>query len=154
MSRTTRLVRRIGAPRAAVYRALLDRDAVRHWMVPDGMTSEVHSFDPRVGGGFRISLTYDAPDAAGKSVANTDTHHGLFTELVEDEKVVQVIAFETDDPAMAGDMTVTYTLADSADGGTELVGVHENLPPGVSLADNELGWRISLDKLAALVESG
>lgn len=153
MSRTTRLTRHIAAPRAAVYRALLDRDAVRHWMVPDGMTSEVHAFDPRVGGGFRISLTYDAPDAAGKSVANTDTHHGVFTELVGDEKVVQVIAFETDDPTMAGDMTVTYSLSDSTDGGTELVGVHENLPVGVSLADNELGWRIALDKLAALVES-
>jgi len=153
VSRTTRLTRHIAGPRAAVYRALLDRDAVRLWMVPDGMTSEVHAFDPRVGGGFRISLTYDAPDAAGKSVANTDTHHGVFTELVADEKVVQVIAFETDDPTMAGDMTVTYSLSDSADGGTELVGVHENLPVGVSLADNELGWRIALDKLAALVES-
>lgn len=153
MGRTTRLTRHIAAPRAAVYRALLDRDAVRQWMVPDGMTSEVHSFDPWVGGGFRISLTYDAPDGVGKSVANTDTHRGVFTELVEDEKVVQVIAFETDDPAMAGDMTVTYLLADGADG-TELVGVHENVPVGVSLADNELGWRISLDRLAALVESG
>jgi len=153
MSRTTRLTRHIAAPRAAVYRALLDRDAVRRWMVPDGMTSEVHSFDPRVGGGFRISLTYDAPDAAGKSAANTDTHRGTFTELIADEKVVQVIAFETDDPTMAGEMTVTYSLSDSADGGTELVGLHENVPVGVSLADNELGWRISLDRLAALVEA-
>ena len=38
---STRLTRHIRAPRAAVYRALLDPDAVRQWMVPDGMTSKV-----------------------------------------------------------------------------------------------------------------
>jgi hypothetical protein len=49
-------------------------------------------------------------------------------------------------------MTITYRLID-ADGGTELVGVHENVPPGVTPADNELGWRMSTDKLARLVEN-
>ncbi len=38
-------------------------------------------------------------------------------------------------------------------GEPERVGVHEGLPPGLSVADNELGWRMSLGKLAALVES-
>jgi hypothetical protein len=66
--------------------------------------------------------------------------------------MVQVVEFESDDPAMAGEMTVTYTLVD-VDGGTDVVGVHENLPPGVAPADNELGWRMSLDKLAELVEA-
>jgi hypothetical protein len=33
-----------------------------------------------------------------------------------------------------------------------LVGRHENLPPGVSVSDNELGWSMSVGKLAALVE--
>jgi hypothetical protein len=65
---------------------------------------------------------------------------------------VQTVEFESDDPAMAGEMRITYTLAE-ADGGTDLVGVHENLPPGVSPAANELGWRMSMDKLAALVEN-
>jgi len=32
--------------------------------------------------------------------------------------------------------------------------MHEGLPAGVSPADNELGWRLSLDTLAALVEAG
>lgn len=50
-------------------------------------------------------------------------------------------------------MTVTITLLDR-NGGTEVVGQHEGLPPGVSLADNELGWRMALRKLAALVEPG
>jgi len=52
---------------------------------------------------------------------------------------------------MKSEMTVTYALGD-ADDGTEVVLLYENLPPGVSPADNELGSRMSLDKLAKLVE--
>src|SRR6266498_1977542 len=99
---TTRLTRHIRAPRGVVYRALLDAEDVQQWMVPEGMTSQIH-------------------------------------------------AFETDDRTMKGETTITYALAD-ADDGTELILLYENLPPGVSPADNELGSRMSLDKLAKLVE--
>jgi hypothetical protein len=71
---------------------------------------------------------------------------------VPDERVVQVIEFETADPAMRGETTIAFALAD-ADGGTEIVALHDGLPPGVSAADNELGGRQSLAKLAALVEA-
>ncbi|MDT5146687.1 MAG: hypothetical protein QOC58_1332, partial [Mycobacterium sp.] len=53
----TRVGRHIRASREAVYRALVDADAVAQWRVPDGMTAAVHVFDARVGGAFRISLT-------------------------------------------------------------------------------------------------
>jgi uncharacterized protein YndB with AHSA1/START domain len=43
---STRISRRVNAPRAIVYRALLDARAVATWMVPTGMTSQVHAFDP------------------------------------------------------------------------------------------------------------
>ena len=148
---TTRVARHLRAPRARVYRALLDPALVQQWMVPDGMTSHVHSFDAREGGTFRISLTYEQPTATGKTTAQTDTFHGRFVRLVADTEIVQAVEFESEDPALQGEMTITYALAD-ADGGTDLVGVHEDLPPGVPPADNELGWSISLGKLAALVE--
>ncbi len=61
--------------------------------------------------------------------------------------------FETRDPALRGEVTITITLADR-DGGTDLLAVHEGLPPGVSPADNEVGWQMALAKLAALVETG
>jgi hypothetical protein len=50
-------------------------------------------------------------------------------------------------------MTIQTTLVD-ADGGTDVIVVHERIPDGVSAADNELGTRMALDNLAALVESG
>jgi uncharacterized protein YndB with AHSA1/START domain len=142
----------MNAPREAVYRALLDANAVATWMVPTGMTSHVHAFDPREGGTFRISLTYDDPTGTGKSSAHTDTHHGRFVRLVPNEEVVEIVEFETSDPSLRGEMTITFTLAD-ADGGTDLLAVHDDLPPGLSPDDNEVGWQMSLDKLAALVET-
>lgn len=141
----------IKAPRAVVYQALLDPAAIARWRVPDGMSSVVHEFEPREGGKFRVSLTYDGPDGAGKSAAHTDTYHGYFRRLVPGEQVVEVLEFETADPSLQGTMTVTTTLTDAA-GGTEVAIDHEGLPAGVPAADNELGTRMSLANLARLVE--
>jgi uncharacterized protein YndB with AHSA1/START domain len=149
---STRIRLHLDAQRATVYRALLDPKAVAVWMVPTGMTSHVHAFEAREGGSFRISLTYDEPTGTGKTTAHTDTYHGHFVKLVPDEQVVEVMEFETADPAMRGEMTVTFTLTD-AGGGTDLLAVHDNVPPGVSPADNETGWRMALEKLATHVEN-
>jgi uncharacterized protein YndB with AHSA1/START domain len=150
---STRITRHINAPRAKVYSTLLDARAVAKWKVPEGMTCHVHEFDAREGGSFRISLAYDKPTGTGKTTSHTDTYHGRFVTLVAGERVVEVDEFETADPALRGEMTITITLTD-ADGGTDLVAVHEGLPRGVSTADNETGWRMALAKLAALVEAG
>jgi uncharacterized protein YndB with AHSA1/START domain len=148
----TRIRCHINAPRASVYRALLDARAIAKWKVPDGMTCHVHAFDAREGGSFRISLTYDAPSGTGKTTAHTDTYHGRFVKLVPNEQVVEVDEFETTDSALRGEMTITITLAD-ADGGTDILAVHDGLPRGLSTADNEDGWRMALSKLAAFVEA-
>lgn len=149
---STRVSRHIDAPRTAVYSALVDGEVLPRWKVPSAMTCDVHEFDGREGGSFRVSLTYDAPDRAGKTTGQTDTYRGRFVRLVPDELVVEVDEFETDDPALRGEMTITISLTD-ADGGTDLVAVHEYLPSGVLPADNETGWREALDKLAALAEN-
>lgn len=150
---STRVTRHLNAPRARVYSALLDPSAIAQWKVPDGMSCHIHAFEGREGGKFRISLKYDAQTGSGKTTAHTDTYHGHFVELVPNEKIVDMIEFETADPSMRGEMTTTITLAD-ADGGTVLVAVHEGLPPGVSPSDNEIGWGMALTKLAAIVEAG
>ena len=149
---STRISQHINAPREAVYAALVDPRAIAKWRVPDGMTSHVHAFDAHEGGLLRISLTYDAPTATGKTTAHTDTYHGRFVKLTPYEQLIEVNEFETTDPALRGEMTITITLVD-AEGGTDLVAVHDGLPPGVSTADNELGWTLALAKLAALVQA-
>src|SRR5438105_8468148 len=109
---STRVSQHVRASRPAVYRALLDADAIATWRVPAGMTSHVHEFDAREGGSFRISLTYDAPTGTGKTAAHTDTYHGHFVKLVPNEQVVEQLEFETTDPELRGEMRNTITLVD------------------------------------------
>ena len=151
--RSTRLQRHFEAPPGRVYAALLDARAVQAWKVPEGMRSEVHVFEPRQGGRFRVSLTYQEPGPSGKTSAHTDTYQGRFLELVPGERVVEALAFESADPAMSGEMRITYALR-AANGGTDLVATHENVPPGVRLEDNQVGWSMALDKLAAWLRAG
>jgi uncharacterized protein YndB with AHSA1/START domain len=135
-----------------VYATLLDPDAVGRWKVPQDMTCVVHEFEAREGGRLRISLTYEDADRVGKTEGRTDTYRGRFLRLVPDELVVEADEFETDDPALPGEMLITISLA-AADGGTELTAVHEGVPDAVPPEANELGWQESLARLAALVEA-
>jgi uncharacterized protein YndB with AHSA1/START domain len=144
--------RHVNAPRPAVYQALLDLDAIAKWRVPAGMTCHVHEFEAREGSSFRISLIYDAPGRTGKSAPHTDTYHGHFAKLVPNEQVVEVLEFETADPALRGTMTMTTTLTD-ADGGTDVLVAHDGIPDSVPAADNETGTRMALANLARLVEA-
>src|ERR1017187_54494 len=140
---STQCTRHIRAPRSAVYRALLDARAIATSRVPTGVTSQVHEFDASEGGSFRISLTYDAPTGTGKTSAHTDTYHARFMKLVPNEQAVDVFEFETTDPALRGEMTMTTPLAE-AEGGTDVLVLHEGIPQSVPAADNETGARMSL----------
>ena len=136
----------LAAPRDAVYAAFSDPAVIARWRFPAGMTSVVEP----LGGGFRVTLTYEAPDARGKTTAHSDVYLARFTRLVPGELVVEVDEFETDDPALAGAMTTTVALRDAA-GGTEVTAVHEGVPDGVPPEQNEEGWRMALARLAALL---
>lgn len=149
---TTRVARRINAPRERVYRALIDAGDVARWRFPDGMTCVVHEFEGVERGALRISLTYESIDAIGKTSGRTDTYRGRFAKLVPNELVVEVDTFESDDPALTGEMTSTIHLTDAPGGGTDLLATHEGLPASVSPEENETGWRHALHRLAALVE--
>jgi len=149
----TEVSRIINAPRDKIYRAFLDPVALVQWLPPGTMTGHMHEADMREGGGYRMSLTYQDTDRPpGKTTADTDTFRVRFIELVPSSRIVQVAIFESADPNLSGEMRMTITFADTA-GGTEVRMVHEDIPAGVNLADNEAGTRQSLDQLAALVEN-
>lgn len=152
--RSTRVSWLINAPREVVYRAFLEPDAVASWLPPDGMKGQVHVLEPRVGGKFRVSLTYLNPEESlgGKTSEDTDTTQGRFVELIPNEKIVWMTEFESEQSEFAGEMKIIWSLAD-ADGGTEVTVVCEGIPVGIRLEDNELGSKLSLQKLAAFVEN-
>jgi uncharacterized protein YndB with AHSA1/START domain len=107
---STQISRHVNAPRAAVYKALLDPRSVAVRKMPTGTACHVHEFDAREGGSLRISLTYEAPAETGKTSAHTDKYRGRFVKLVPNEQLVEVDEFETTNPAMHGEMTMTITI--------------------------------------------
>lgn len=151
--RTDAASRVVAAAPAAIYRAFLDPDALAAWRPPTGMHARILSFDPRPGGVYRMAFVYDdlAGGAHGKSADDADLFEGRFTALDPDRRIVEVVEFESDDPAFAGTMTVTTTLAAVA-GGTEVRFVCENVPEGISAEDHRLGMESSLENLARFVE--
>lgn len=150
--RTDSATRFIAAPADVIYRAFVDPTAWPLWLPPDGMTGRVYEFDARPGGTYRMALTYrgDHPNA-GKSSENTDVVEGQFAELVPNERVVQLVTFQSNDPAFAGEMRMTWNLSQAV-GGTDVSIIAENVPTGISKADHDVGMRSTLDQLARFVE--
>ncbi|AIV47766.1 hypothetical protein X899_2948 [Burkholderia pseudomallei TSV 25] len=142
--------RRIQASPAAVYAAFVTPEAVAQWLPPDGATMQIQVFEPRAGGRFRMTLTFAS--APGKSTSNTDVVVGCFVELVPQQRIVQAFEFDSPDPAFAGTMTMRWDL-EAVSGDTVVTVVAENVPPGISHADHEVGMNSSLAHLATYVES-
>lgn len=139
----------IQASPSTIYDAFVTREAVAQWLPPDGATMEIQVFEPCAGGRFQMTLTFAV--VPGKSTANTDVVLGRFVELEPRQRIVQAFEFDSPDPAFAGTMTMRWEL-EAAAGGTAVTVVAENVPPGISPADHEVGMNSSLANLARYVE--
>jgi uncharacterized protein YndB with AHSA1/START domain len=141
----------IAAPPEAVYDALIDPEALMAWLPPEGMTGRVLLFEPRQGGRYRIELRHEQA-GVGKTTANSDISAGRFLALDPGRRIVQSVAFESEDPLFAGEMTMTWSL-DPAPRGTVVTVTAENVPAGISAEDHAAGLSSSLENLARFLES-
>jgi uncharacterized protein YndB with AHSA1/START domain len=143
----------IKAPLEAVFNAFTDPAALGVWLAPGDMTGKVHHFDYRVGGGYQMSLYYPSSDkkSRGKTAEREDRYTARFVELAPPGRIVETISFDSPDPTFAGKMTMEITLEAEGDG-TNVTIVFKDIPPGIRPEDNELGTRLTLDKLAGYVE--
>ena len=139
--RTIRLHRVLPAKPEKIYKAFVDADAKARWLPPNGFTCKVHSFEPKVGGAYKMSFT-------NFTTGNSHSWTGKFVELVPGERVVYADRF--DDPNMPGEMVVTVTLK-KVMVGTEIRIEQTNVPAAIPLEACYLGWQESLEYLAKLV---
>ncbi len=152
MPRTDRASRRIDGPVGRVFAALVDRDALETWLPPDGMTGRFERFDPSPGGSYRLVLTYREPGGSrGKSSADSDVVEVRYLDIVPDDRVVQAVDFVADDPALAGTMTMTWTVCADGDG-TRVEIIADDVPDAISAEDHAVGLASSLDNLAGFIE--
>jgi uncharacterized protein YndB with AHSA1/START domain len=156
MSRTDSASKLVEASPARIYAALVSAEARAQWLPPAGMTGRFDWFDPRPGGGYHMTLTYNDPADAGhtpkgKTTVASDVVSARFIELTPDRRIIEEVDFESDDPAFAGTMRMTWTITPQGEGDAGAVVVIEaaHVPSGVSAADHQAGLDASLTNLAA-----
>lgn len=151
MGRTDAASRVIAASPERVWAAMVDPEALRVWLPPAGMSGRFERFDARLGGSYRLILTYgNASAGPGKATADSDVVEVRFVDIVAGERLVQAVDFVSDDPAFSGTMTMAWELA-AVDGGTRVDIRAEHVPVGISAEDHATGLRSSLENLAAYV---
>jgi uncharacterized protein YndB with AHSA1/START domain len=110
------ITREFDAPRHLVYRAYTEPELLKRWWAADRGKVESIELDVRVGGAWRYVMTANG----GFEVA----FHGVFTEVVPDERLVRTEIF---DGAPDAEAVSTCTLTEQ-DGRTrlELLVRHKN----------------------------
>src|SRR5262245_23510324 len=151
--RWTRTAKVIRATPEKIYAAFMNPDVLLAWLPPGDMTGEMHAFDARVGGGYRMSLFYPPTERTrrGKTSEREDMVTVRFVELAPPRRIVQTVNFHSTDSTFLGEMTMVWTFEESA-GGTEVAVACKNLPPGLRAEDHEAGSRLSLEQLARRFE--
>jgi uncharacterized protein YndB with AHSA1/START domain len=143
------LKRVFGAPRAAVYRAWIDKEQLARWWGPKGFTSKVLAWDARPGGSIRVDMR--APDGTVYPMG------GGFREVVEPERIVFTsTALDGAGIPMFENLNVVTFVEKGA--GTELTVSVRVLKAGPEaaqyLSGMEMGWSLSLERLGDEVARG
>ena len=137
------LTRRFAAPRAAVFRAFTDPEALRHWWVPTaGHSVPQVEVDCRPGGAYRITM--QRPD--GTRVFLT----GVYREVRAPERLVYT--WRWDNPTSDGSETlVTIDFRALDDGATEVAIRHEGFATERLRDLHDEGWSGCLGHLPAVL---
>jgi uncharacterized protein YndB with AHSA1/START domain len=142
----------IDAPPNEVFAALVDAEARTVWLPPAGMSGRFDWFDARPGGGYTLTLTYDDEATRGKSVENTDVVEVRFTAVDEPRQLIEEADFVSDDPNLAGTMTMSWSL-EPVDRGTLVTITATDVPDGISTEDHVTAFASTLSNLDMYVKN-
>lgn len=132
------------APRELVFRAYTDPVLVQRWWGPKELANTIEKFEPRTGGVWRIVQR----DPKG----NDYGFHGVFHEVVPNEKVVRTFEFE----GVPGHVALESSMFEQAKGKTVVNSITVFQTPedrdGMIGSDMERGVRESLERLLDLLD--
>jgi uncharacterized protein YndB with AHSA1/START domain len=137
-----RVERRFAAPPDRVFAAWTSAEELSAWCAPPPATPDAEA-DVRVGGRWRIVMS--APDGSQHRVG------GTYREIDPPRRLVFTWQWENIPDFPETIVTVEFTAR--ADGGTDLLLVHEGLPSDESGQQHREGWDGCLDKLKGVVDA-
>ncbi len=136
------LRRRFNAPRAQVFRAWTDPQALKQWFGPEGFTVSSAEIDLCIDGAYRVAMYGPKGEQC--------CHHGVYREIKPPEKLVFTWMLEGQ-PCEGSEKRSTETLVTvefhDHGGSTEVVLTHEFLPDPKSRDGHHFGWSGSFDGL-------
>jgi uncharacterized protein YndB with AHSA1/START domain len=133
-----------------LFRAFLDPEIMAGWRTFDGVDLTFSALNARFGGGYCVGVRSHA-GALSPALPATLNLAVEFAELVGEERIVEVIRVASDDPALAGSMTLTTTFEPDRDG-TKVTFQARGAPAFVSTDVQAEILSTSLRKLALLTE--
>ncbi|MEM8531375.1 MAG: SRPBCC domain-containing protein [Chloroflexota bacterium] len=144
--------RLIYAPPSDIYQAFAQPGSMEQWLPPEDMTGKMLHFDFRVGGSYRMRLTYkDTHDDLGKTSDDADEVEAQLVNLEPGQCIVQEVSFASDDPLFADTMRMTWTFEPS-NGGTCVTVRAENVPEGIRPEEHHAGLDSTLANLTRFTE--
>jgi len=134
------LTRVFDAPRELVFRCMITPEHLTHFWGPVGTSAPIERIrvDARPGGAFETVMNNDADGSTYPTKA-------VYVEVTAPERLVWT---ETH-----SGMTVTATFVDLGDARTEVRIRQTNVPAAMLSPDAQAGFRTSLDKFAAYLDS-
>lgn len=98
-----------------------------------------------------MTLTYIDPSlSTGKTSVDTDVFQGEFLELIQFNRIVLKIEFESENPSFAGAMIMIWSL-EPVSAGINVTIDCQNVPVGIAQDEHEEGLRSTLAGLAAFL---
>lgn len=140
---TLNMQRVFDAPRALVWRAWTNPEAMVMWLGPVEWPAVSVKQDLRIGGEWRACLR--SPDT-GQDL----WQGGAYREIAPPERLV--FTFKWDESHEDGppvETLVTMVLTETADGQTRMDFTHEGLKSEQSLTGHKYGWNSTADRLEA-----
>lgn len=142
------LKQQVNAPPQRVFDALLDPKLVCRWLGPRSMveTCEVLTLEPRVGGRYRLRMQRrpDSPTGPGDLFVA-----GVYLQIDRPHR----LAYSWSWDHQPHESRVAYELKPHA-GGTEVTLTHEGFADANTRQSHSLGWTVSLQQLAEVLQSG
>lgn len=142
MPGTIQLHRIITAPPERVFKALTHPEAMVKWLPPHGFIGKIHSFDFKIGGGYKMSFT-------NLTTGGSNSFGGTYVDIIENKFLKYTNKF--DSPHLPGEMTNSITLTPVLCG-TEIKITQEGIPDMIPTEMCYVGWQQSLNLLTQLVE--